>query len=1153
MFLKFRKFLVGLITASLSVAGIFAMEQPSQALNTSTFDPGLIIADSVFYDWGTMDAGEIQKFLNARVTTCTDNDGGPKCLRNYKEDVVGSYAIRGSLHDYSSRICADVPAANNQTAAQIIADVAVACKINPRVLIVTLQKEQGLITAADPTVYMYKAAMGYGCPDSRPEICGQDSNSKSRLFWQLYRAAWQLRWYGDPRGSFTYLKPGKTISMGYHPNTSCLRKSFKLKSQATANLYYYTPYVPNKAALDNLWGTGDKCSAYGNRNFWRQFWTWFGSPVAGGYLLKSSTSQTYLVNQSTSKRYLITNQSMVSDFEPLGPLGTVSEDYIASFTDAGELKNLVADPTGARYLIASGQKYQISTSAQAATLGLDWVTAPVVTPVQISNFGDLTFGKSATTDEVFLLQGTTRSLVNNPALLKNLNSLGTTAVIQDELLNRFTLGPPVTQMLQDTSGNRFDIVGSLKVPIANQALATSLGYNWNTATRVDSTKLAQISTAAFVKTAGGASTYLLSGGNKHVVVSSAMLSSISKFGGVATVSADYLSKFPSGTALTSLLKSDTKTYYISGGHKFDVNPTQAGAMGLDITKAVLVSSTQLTTLPSPILIKSSASSTTYLVDDNLAKHPLAEAELASYSGLGSTGVVPAAYLTSLATKADPARMVSSTDGLRYLLVDSKKYRILNVATAKAISPATFGSGADYSVLPTLTTSQLSKYPLGSSTGFVTTYVKTTGASYLIENGTRREILDTPSLTALLSTPPATSAVSATHFKSLPLGTPVIGDNNLFKAANATAYGLFISGVYYPMPTDLYNDMKSSAAWRFNKSSGTLSTESIAKLSQGVKLSNFVTTAANGGFLLTAQGKQSVTDLQNIASAVTLPNVIMDKIDSSSNVVLTSPLLVKKSASDTSSFLISGKKARPVFDATEASKLLPLVSAGVAQIWPEYIISQIPVGPKALAPASVVKVLESGNIYLIDGFSKGLRMSPTTTLAFTKSKLKTVTRADLAGYNTLSTLSWQKVTCGGSAYLVDQGVPLLLDPQAVAQWPGSAVTLDAKTCSKLRPTTTRVGEFVANGTAKYKIVSGHLRFIRTLAEYTSMSANRTPAALVSTELVESLPKSNPTSYVVVANDTLTKVALKFKTTRAVLRSLNNLTTDILQRRQVLILP
>jgi hypothetical protein len=203
---------------------------------------------------------------------------------------------------------------------------------------------------------MYKAAMGYGCPDSAPQICGQDSNANSRLFWQLYRGAWQLKWYGDPRGSFTYLKPGNTISMGNHPNASCGRQSFKLKSQATAKLYYYTPYAPNKAALDNLWGEGNSCSAYGNRNFWRQFWTWFGSPVAGGYLLKSSTSETYLVNQSTSKRYLITSQAMISDFGPLGPLGTVSDAYMSSFTDGGELKNLVSDATGARYLITSGQK-----------------------------------------------------------------------------------------------------------------------------------------------------------------------------------------------------------------------------------------------------------------------------------------------------------------------------------------------------------------------------------------------------------------------------------------------------------------------------------------------------------------------------------------------------------------------------------------------------------------------------------------------------------------------------------------------------------------------------------------------------------------------------------------------------------------------------
>lgn len=1151
MFGKFRKFLVGLVAASLSMAGIVATETPSYALNSSTFDPGLIISDSVFYDWGTMDAGEIQKFLRARVPECTNNRG-QICLAEYKEDVIGSVAIRSKLHSYSLAICSEVPAAKSRTAAQIISSVATACKINPRVLLVTLQKEQGLISSKNPTTYMYKAAMGYGCPDSAPEICGQDSNASSKLFWQLYRAAWQLRWYGDPRGSFTFLKPGKTISMGNHPNASCGRQSFKLKSQATAKLYYYTPYAPNKAALDNLWGEGNSCSAYGNRNFWRQFWTWFGSPVAGGYLLKSSTSQTYLVNQTTSKRYLISNEAMISDFSPLGPLGTVSEIYISSFTDGGELKNLVADSTGARYLITSGQRYQIATSAQAATLGLDWVTAPVLTDVQISNFGDLTFAKSATTDEVFMLQGTTRSLINNPALLKTLNAIGTTAVIQDDLLNRFTLGTPVTQMLQDTAGNRFDIVGGLKIPIASQALATALGHNWNGATRVDSGKLALVSTASFLKPSGGTSTYLISGGNKHLVSSSDTLTSISKFGSAATVSPDYISKFPSGNSVTSLLKSDLKTYYISGGNRFEVNATQAAAMGLDFTKAVLVSSTQLKTLSAPFILKSTSSPTTYLVDDSLAKHPLAEADLANYSGLSSTGLVPAAYLANISTKPDPARMVNGTDGLQYFLAGSKKFRILNVATAKAISPTTFGSGADFSVLPTLTTTQLSKYPLGSSTAFVTTHVKTAQTSYLIENGKRREILDSPSLTALLAVPPAVSVLSEAHFKSLPLGIPVVGDNNIFKASDSTSYGLYISGVYYSMPTDLYSDIKTSPSWRFNKSTGTLSSESIAKLSQGVKLSNFAK-GASGGFLLMASGKQPVTDIENIAPAVTLPNVIIDKIDAVGSVVLTSPLLVKKSASATDSFLIAAKKARPLFDATEEAKLLPLVSSGSAQIWPEYIISQVASGPKVLAPASVVKVRESGNIYLIDGFSKGLRMSPSTALAFTKSKIKTVTRVDLAGYNTMSTLTWQKVSCGANLYLVDQGVPLLLDPETAVEWPKTAVTLDSKTCQKLRPTTTRVGEFVSNGTAKYKIIAGKLKPIRTLAEYNSMSANKTPAALVSAELLASMPKLNPTSYVVVANDTLYKVAVKFKITRAALRSLNNLTTDILQRGQVLKLP
>lgn len=263
---RFLRRVIG-ATASLLLAliGIVAIEPepPASALNGNMFDPGLIISDSVFYDFGTMTVDEIQRFLNAKNPNCKAKSTGPACLKDYRMDTQAKPGESGR--------CDPLPAKTDQSAAQIIFDVANACKINPRVLLVVLQKEQGLVQAPNPTEYMYRAALGYGCPDNKPEICGKGSTITG-LFNQLYRGAGQLQWYGDPRGSFTYLKVGTNVSVRYYPDDNrtvkCGSKTFMLKSQATAALYYYTPYTPNDAALKNLYGTGDNCSAYGNRNFW---------------------------------------------------------------------------------------------------------------------------------------------------------------------------------------------------------------------------------------------------------------------------------------------------------------------------------------------------------------------------------------------------------------------------------------------------------------------------------------------------------------------------------------------------------------------------------------------------------------------------------------------------------------------------------------------------------------------------------------------------------------------------------------------------------------------------------------------------------------------------------------------------------------------
>jgi LysM repeat protein len=160
---------------------------------------------------------------------------------------------------------------------------------------------------------------------------------------------------------------------------------------------------------------------------------------------------------------------------------------------------------------------------------------------------------------------------------------------------------------------------------------------------------------------------------------------------------------------------------------------------------------------------------------------------------------------------------------------------------------------------------------------------------------------------------------------------------------------------------------------------------------------------------------------------------------------------------------------------------------------------------------------------------------------------------LAGYNTASALDWQKVICGQNTYLEDAGALIQIDNNAVSQWPGVGTALDAKTCQRLTPNANRVGTLLALGTKKYKLENKKLRLIRTNDEYTALSNGQTPAALVSTSLISELPKGNPTSYVVVAKDTLYSVAIKFKTKRVTLRTLNNLTTDKLTVGQVLVLP
>ncbi|MCF8549638.1 MAG: LysM peptidoglycan-binding domain-containing protein [Pontimonas sp.] len=227
----------------------------------SAFDPGNIISDAEFFRSGSMSAEAIQSFLEQRNPDCRS---GFVCMKDYRETTFSRDA---------SVLCNAYEGAENETAAQIIAKVSAACGVSAEALLVLIQKEQSLVTLSAPSTIRFERATGYACPDTAP------CNAQFFGFYnQVYNAAKQFKRYSNPPGTsrfFTWFPIGRTSQVRLHPNASCGTTPVTIRNQATAGLYYYTPYTPNQIAMVNLATAGDSCSSYGNRNFWRVYNYWF--------------------------------------------------------------------------------------------------------------------------------------------------------------------------------------------------------------------------------------------------------------------------------------------------------------------------------------------------------------------------------------------------------------------------------------------------------------------------------------------------------------------------------------------------------------------------------------------------------------------------------------------------------------------------------------------------------------------------------------------------------------------------------------------------------------------------------------------------------------------------------------------------------------
>ncbi|SDN23809.1 hypothetical protein SAMN05216355_101362 [Actinomyces ruminicola] len=244
-------------------SGVVATGTGGQAVGGARFDAAMIISDAEFFNSAAMDEPAIRSFLAEKNPSCRAADDGTACLKAY----------RANTSTMTSAYCSTYRGGSNEDVATVIAKAATACGINPRVLLVILQKEQGLVLATGNTLTAarYAKATGLYCSDTSP--CDP---TYAGLPSQIYYAASRLVQYGVQPTAFTY-RAGQVTAVANNPSPGCGSQTVPILNRATAALYNYTPYVPNAAALNNMYGSGDSCSAYGNRNFWRYYRAWFGS------------------------------------------------------------------------------------------------------------------------------------------------------------------------------------------------------------------------------------------------------------------------------------------------------------------------------------------------------------------------------------------------------------------------------------------------------------------------------------------------------------------------------------------------------------------------------------------------------------------------------------------------------------------------------------------------------------------------------------------------------------------------------------------------------------------------------------------------------------------------------------------------------------
>lgn len=534
------KTLAGLV---FSIMLVLRLTTSVSAANGANFSAGRIVDDAVFTNTGTMSITDIQLFLNSKVPNCQP---GFTCLKNYVE--------------------------NGKSSAQIIWEQSNYYGINPQVILVTLQKENGLITDTYPYDWQYRTAMGFACPDG-----GSCDPAYYGFTNQVGQGARHFKNYFDNNPNwFIPYTPGQS-TIKWHPNGGCGTSSVYIENKATAALYSYTPYRPNQAALNNLYGLGDGCSSYGNRNFWRDFTDWFGSTYSSEYItqvIQAPGDSRYFLRIGNTKMWIPSTELYTSwklnDF----PVLQVTTPFFDSLSLLPNLKQ-VGRAGPYYYFVSNGQKHYIPTGNHLSLWGFtqqDIDRVPATTVLNNIPEGDHLgrFAKSSNTEDTdkWIINANQKNKITGGDMLYQWGYVANQEIIvTPEFLATKSTGPEITRYIS-SGGSKYIIDTARKINLSS----TSQIENWGnpTFTEINSNALVLLPTtnySNFLKPANDNKWYLLDSGKKRYLPNSNVLNTWGYTNNLLNISSNLSDTLINATDARSIVRVITpsdKTYIIDG-------------------------------------------------------------------------------------------------------------------------------------------------------------------------------------------------------------------------------------------------------------------------------------------------------------------------------------------------------------------------------------------------------------------------------------------------------------------------------------------------------------------------------------------------------------------------------------------------------------